>query len=131
MQAAMATVETPSSRTASEHGRTISVRHVGVAGSDLLFPAVTAASGHRRCLTSRSPRSPSRSSSATGYAFTQSAMRRTFNDRMRAAQVEAILTRSISGHLTERVHEHYSTVSGAEQRAGIAKDHRPDGSQQA
>ena len=48
-------------------------------------------------------------------------MRRTFNDLMRAAQVEAIVTRSISGHLTERMQDHYSTVSGAEQRASIAK----------
>jgi hypothetical protein len=31
-----------------------------------------------------------------GYAFTQRGMRRTFNDLMRAAQVEAIVTRSIS-----------------------------------
>jgi len=56
-----------------------------------------------------------------GYAFTQSSMRRTFNDLMRTAHVEAIVTRSISGHLTERMQEHYSTVSGAEQRASIAK----------
>jgi hypothetical protein len=48
-------------------------------------------------------------------------MRRTFNDLMRTAQVEAIVTRSISGHLTERMQDHYSTVSGAEQRASIAK----------
>lgn len=56
-----------------------------------------------------------------GYPFTQRGMRRTFNDLMRAAQVEAIVTRSISGHLTERMQNHYSTVSGAEQRASIAK----------
>jgi predicted double-glycine peptidase len=56
-----------------------------------------------------------------GYAFTQSGMRRTFNDLMRTAQVEAIVTRSISGHLTERMQEHYSTVSGAEQRAGTRR----------
>jgi hypothetical protein len=48
-------------------------------------------------------------------------MRRTFNDLMRTAQVEAIVTRSISGHLTERLQEHHSTVSGAEPHAGIAK----------
>jgi len=56
-----------------------------------------------------------------GYAFTQRGMRRTFNDLMRAAEVEAIVTRSISGHLTERMQDHYSTVTGAEQRASIAK----------
>ena len=48
-------------------------------------------------------------------------MRRTFNDLMRAAQVEAIVTGSISGHLTETMQHHYSTVTGAEQRASIAK----------
>jgi hypothetical protein len=46
---------------------------------------------------------------------------KTFNDLMRTAQAEALVTRSISGHLTERMQEHYSTVSGAEQRARIAK----------
>ena len=56
-----------------------------------------------------------------GHSFTQSGVRRTFNDLMRAAQVEAIVTRSISGPLTERVQPHYGTVSGAEQRASIAK----------
>lgn len=55
-----------------------------------------------------------------GYPSIQRGMRRT-NDLMRAAQVEAIVTRSISGHLTERMQDHYSTVSGAEQRASIAK----------
>jgi hypothetical protein len=47
--------------------------------------------------------------------------RRTFNDLARAASIEAIVTRSISGHLTERMHEHYSTVRGPEQREGIAR----------
>jgi hypothetical protein len=56
-----------------------------------------------------------------GYHFTQRGMRRTFNDLMRAAQVEGIVTRSISGHLTERMQDHYSTVSGGEQRTRIAK----------
>ncbi|HKO92429.1 MAG TPA: hypothetical protein VJU61_14805 [Polyangiaceae bacterium] len=56
-----------------------------------------------------------------GYHFTQRGMRRTFNDLMRAAEEEAIVTRSISGHLTERMQDHYSTVSGSEQRTSIAK----------
>jgi len=38
-------------------------------------------------------------------------MRRTFNDLARAAKIEAVITKSISGHLTERMREHYSTVS--------------------
>jgi hypothetical protein len=56
-----------------------------------------------------------------GKAFTQRGLRRTFNDLARAAQVEGIVTRSISGHVTERIQEHYSTVHEDEQRAGIAR----------
>jgi hypothetical protein len=31
------------------------------------------------------------------------------------------VTRSISGHLTEQMQHHYSTVNGAEQREALAK----------
>jgi hypothetical protein len=48
-------------------------------------------------------------------------MRRTFNDLARAAKVEALVTRSISGHLTERMQHHYSTVRPDEQRESIAR----------
>jgi len=51
--------------------------------------------------------------------FTPRGMRRTFNDLMRLAKVEAIVTKSISGHLTERMREHYSTVTPDEQRESI------------
>lgn len=51
--------------------------------------------------------------------FTPRGMRRTFNDLMRIAKVEAIVTKSISGHLTDRMREHYSTVTPDEQRASI------------
>ena len=56
-----------------------------------------------------------------GYAFTQRGMRRTFNDLARRAKIESIVTRSISGHLTEQMQHHYSTVDPAEQRDCIAK----------
>jgi hypothetical protein len=46
-------------------------------------------------------------------------MRRTFNDLMRQAKVEAIITKSISGHQTDRMREHYSTVTPEEQRRSI------------
>lgn len=42
------------------------------------------------------------------------ALRRTFNDLARAAQVNDLVTRSISGHLSERMQAHYSTVNGGE-----------------
>ena len=52
---------------------------------------------------------------------TPRALRRTFNDLARAAQVKDVVTRSISGHLTEGMQRHYSTVSGDEQRQALAK----------
>jgi integrase len=53
--------------------------------------------------------------------FTPRGMRRTFNDLSRLAKVEALVTRSISGHLTEQMREHYSTVSSVEQRESIGR----------
>jgi integrase len=53
--------------------------------------------------------------------FTPRGMRRTFNDLARTANVEALVTRSISGHLTEQMREHYSTVSPSEQRESIGR----------
>ena len=47
--------------------------------------------------------------------------RRTFNDLARAANVTDLVTRSISGHLTEQMQRHYSTVNGTEQRTALAK----------
>jgi hypothetical protein len=53
-------------------------------------------------------------------SFTPVGMRRTFNDLMRLAKVEAIVTKSISGHQTDRMREHYSTVTPDEQRRSIS-----------
>lgn len=53
--------------------------------------------------------------------FTPRGMRRTFNDLARVANVEALVTKSISGHLTEQMRKHYSTVSPDEQRASIRR----------
>lgn len=56
-----------------------------------------------------------------GKGFTQRGLRRTFNDLCRAAAIESLLTRSISGHLTERMQHHYSTVNADEQPVSIAR----------
>jgi integrase len=53
--------------------------------------------------------------------ITPRAMRRTFNDVARAAKVESLVTKSISGHLTDRMKDHYSTVSPIEQRESIGR----------
>jgi hypothetical protein len=56
-----------------------------------------------------------------GYDVSPRCMRRTYQDLCRAANVADIVTRSISGHRTEEMQRHYSTVSPDEQRAGLAK----------
>lgn len=53
--------------------------------------------------------------------FSPRGMRRTFNDMARAAKVESLVTKSISGHLTDRMKDHYSTVSPVEQRESIGR----------
>ena len=47
-------------------------------------------------------------------------MRRTFQDLARAAEVNDIVARSISGHATEEM-QHDSTVNPDEMRSGLAK----------
>jgi len=56
-----------------------------------------------------------------GDEFTPRGLRRTFNDLARTAKVEALVTKSISGHLTDRRREHYSTVQPIEQRESIGR----------
>jgi hypothetical protein len=46
-------------------------------------------------------------------------MRRTFNDLARVANVEALITKSIPGHQTDRMREHYSTVTPEERHRSI------------
>ena len=53
--------------------------------------------------------------------LTPCGMRRTFQDLARAAEVKDIVTRSISGHATEQMQQHYSTVNPEEMRSGLAK----------
>jgi hypothetical protein len=48
------------------------------------------------------------------------AMRRSFQDPMREAQVANVVVRSISGHLTEQMQQRYSTAQGHEQESAIA-----------
>ena len=48
-------------------------------------------------------------------------MRRTFQDLCRAASVHDFVARSISGHATVEMQQHYSSVNGNEVRDGLAK----------
>lgn len=87
--------------------------------SDLLFPS--GIGGYRAPSTLNKPFADVAEAIELGKQFTQRGLRRTFNDLARAAEIESIVTRSISGHLTERMQEHYSTVNADEQRTSIAK----------
>ena len=53
--------------------------------------------------------------------ITPRAMRRTFQDLARAAEVKDTATRDVSGHATESMQRHYSTVNSGEMREGLAK----------
>lgn len=87
--------------------------------SDLLFPSITG--GFRSPSVLNKPFEDVANEIGLTKKFTQRGMRRTFNDLARAASVESLVTRSISGHLTETMKDHYSTVQPTEQRAAIAK----------
>ena len=87
--------------------------------SELLFPSVNG--GYRSPSVLNKPFSEVVEEMGLGKRFTQRGLRRTFNDLARTARVDALVTRSISGHLTERMQHHYSTVNSDEQRQGIAK----------
>ena len=50
----------------------------------------------------------------------QTAVEPEFNDLARRAGVDAVVTRSITGHVTEQMREHYSSVDLDEKRAAIA-----------
>jgi integrase len=55
--------------------------------------------------------------------FTVHGLRRTFNDLSRRAGVDAVVTKSLTGHVTEKMREHYSTVGLDEKRAAVANVH--------
>ena len=87
--------------------------------SDLLFPATNG--GFRTPSVLNEPLATVAKDIDLGKKFTQRGFRRTFNDLARAAQVNDLVTRSISGHLTTSMQQHYSTVNNDEQRGAIAK----------
>jgi integrase len=52
--------------------------------------------------------------------FTVHGLRRTFVDLARRARVDSVVTRSLTGHVTLKMHLHYSTVGIDEKRAAVA-----------
>ena len=52
--------------------------------------------------------------------FTPHGLRRTFNDMLRRAKVDPVIAKALTGHVTEQMREHYSTVGLDEKRAAVA-----------
>ena len=87
--------------------------------SDLLFPSNTGGLRSASCLDK--PFDAVAKAMALSKAITPRSMRRTFQDLARAAEVKDIVTRAVSGHATETMQRHYSTVRQDEIRSGLAK----------
>lgn len=87
--------------------------------SDLLFPSDVGGFRHNSALA-RVFRIVSKKMGLK-KRISPKAMRRSFQDAMREAQVANVVVRSISGHLTEQMQQRYSTARGHEQSSAIAR----------
>jgi integrase len=87
--------------------------------TELLFP--TRAGGLRKRGGLRKPFRSVCKAVKLPFMLTPRGMRRTFQDLARAANVRDVVTRSISGHATDAMQRHYSTVAADEQRAALGR----------
>ncbi len=98
--------------------------HVGrltgpMSESDLLFPSETG--GFRATTALTKPFADVAKRMKLSKAITARAMRRTYQDLCRAAEVEDKVTRAISGHATQEMQDHYSTFGEEEIRRNLGK----------
>jgi hypothetical protein len=87
--------------------------------SDLLFPSLSGSYRARTVLNK--PFKKVAAELGLKKNFNAKGMRRTFQDLTRIANVNDLVTRSISGHHTEEMHKLYSTVNHDEQRQAMGK----------
>lgn len=87
--------------------------------SDLLFPAEDG--GFRGPRDLRRLFEAAESELKLSKTVTGRALRRTFQDLTREAEVDAFIAKAISGHATDAMREHYSTARDVEVARGIAK----------
>jgi integrase len=87
--------------------------------SDLLFPSEVGT--FRRNSTLAKPFKAMTEALGLSKQISPKAMRRSFQDAMREAEVANVVVRSISGHLTEQMQQRYSTARGHEQESAIAR----------
>lgn len=90
-----------------------------MASSELLFPSSSGGFQHMSSL--QKPFADVTRAMGLKKKITPRAMRRTFQDVARAANLHDLVTRAVSGHATEEMHRHYSTVSGEEIREGLGR----------
>lgn len=89
--------------------------------SDLLFPSATGGFRTRMVLTK--PFAAISKELGLPFKLTPRGMRRTFNDLARVAGIDSIVKRSISGHQTTEMEEHYSTAWSPEKLDALEKVH--------
>ena len=87
--------------------------------SELLFPSEVG--GFRSTTAMQKPFAAVAKATGIKKRITPRAMRRTFQDLARAAEVKDVVTRAVSGHVTEVMQRHYSTVNAEEMRQGLAR----------
>lgn len=87
--------------------------------SELLFPTRDGGFRSRSCLDK--PFAAVSKLCKLDMRITPKALRRTFQDLSRAAGIEGIVAKAISGHATDAMRLHYSTAQEAEVRKSIAK----------
>ncbi len=87
--------------------------------SELLFPSELGGFRSRSCLDK--PFADVAKVTGLKKHISPRAMRRTFQDLARTAEVRDVVTRSISGHATEEMQRRYSTVSPGEQQKSLAR----------
>jgi integrase len=87
--------------------------------SELLFPSETG--GFRSNSALAKPFRAVAKAMRLTKQISPKAMRRSFQDAMREAEVANVVVRSISGHLTEQMQQRYSTARGHEQESAIAR----------
>lgn len=95
--------------------------------SDLLFPSITGGFRTGSCL--KKPFDAACKELKLNKKLTARGMRRTLQDLARQRQVKDIVTRAISGHATEAMQHHYSTVAPEEIQKGPRRhrvDHRTE-----
>lgn len=91
------------------------------ANATMMKNAITAAhTANARPPSTIAPRPGRMTSVGIDKRFTIHGLRYTFTDLVRLANVDAVVRRALTGHVTEEMQRHYSTVGLDEKRAAVA-----------